>query len=39
MDQIAEIDRTLDELLVNLGGMVLRLSDPTVTKNRTSAKH
>src|SRR5437868_5068798 len=32
MDEIAKIDRTLDELLVSLGEMVLRLSHPTVTK-------
>lgn len=32
MDEIAKIDQALDELLVNLGGMVLRLSDPTVTR-------
>ncbi|GAB1715043.1 MAG: hypothetical protein NTAFB05_00850 [Nitrobacter sp.] len=32
MDEIAQIDRTLDDLLVNLGEMVLRLSHPTVTK-------
>jgi uncharacterized protein YejL (UPF0352 family) len=34
MDEIAKIDGAVDELLVNLGGMVLRLSDPTVTKTQ-----
>lgn len=34
MEQIAKIDRALDELLVNLGGMVLRLADPDVTRSR-----
>ena len=32
MDQFAGIDEALDELLVNLGAMVLRLSSPDVTK-------
>ncbi|MBR0753817.1 hypothetical protein JQ604_16650 [Bradyrhizobium jicamae] len=32
MDRLARIDRALDEVLVNLGAMVLRLSDPAVTR-------
>ncbi|ANV99138.1 hypothetical protein [Bradyrhizobium icense] len=32
MDQIAGIDRALDEMLVQLGGMVLKLSSPEVTR-------
>jgi hypothetical protein len=32
MNEIARIDRALDELLVQLGGMVLRLSAPEVTR-------
>ncbi|WP_347340791.1 hypothetical protein [Rhodopseudomonas boonkerdii] len=32
MEQIARIDKALDELLVGLGGVVLRLSDPDVTR-------
>ncbi|WP_028347611.1 hypothetical protein [Bradyrhizobium murdochi] len=32
MDQIAEMDRALDEMLVQLGGMVLKLSSPEVTR-------
>jgi hypothetical protein len=32
MDQIAGVDRALDEMLVQLGGMVLRLSSPDVTR-------
>ena len=32
MDQIAGMDRALDEMLVQLGGMVLRLSSPEVTR-------
>lgn len=32
MEQIAKIDMALDELLVGLGGMVLRLSHPQVTR-------
>jgi hypothetical protein len=32
MEQIARIDMALDELLVSLGGMVLRLSHPQVTR-------
>jgi hypothetical protein len=37
MEQIARIDTALDELLVNLGGMVLRLAHPQVT--RTHDEH
>ena len=32
MNQIASVDRALDEVLVQLGGMVLRLSSPQVTR-------
>jgi hypothetical protein len=32
MDQFAGMDRALDEMLVQLGGMVLRLSSPQVTR-------
>ena len=32
--EIAEIDRALDEVLVHLGGLVLRLSGAEVTKTR-----
>lgn len=32
-EQIAKIDMALDELLVSLGGMVLRLSHPDVTRS------
>ena len=32
MNQIAGVDRTLDEMLVQFGGMVLRLSSPQVTR-------
>jgi len=32
MDQFAGMDRALDEMLVQLGGMVLRLSSPEVTR-------
>jgi hypothetical protein len=32
MDRIASVDRTLDEILLQLGGMVLRLSSPQVTR-------
>ncbi len=32
MDELARIDRALDELLVNLGSMVLRLASPEVSK-------
>ena len=31
---IGEIDRNIDEVLVNLGTMVLRLSSPQVTRTR-----
>ena len=33
MNELARMDRALDELLVQLGGMVLRLSSPQVTKS------
>ena len=32
MNQFAGVDRALDEMLVQLGGMVLRLSSPLVTR-------
>jgi hypothetical protein len=32
MDELSKIDQALDELLVNLGRMVLRLSSKEVTK-------
>jgi hypothetical protein len=32
MDEFAKIDEALDELLVSLGAMVLRLSSPAVSK-------
>jgi len=32
MKEVAAIDHAIDELLVQLGGMVLRLSSPQVTK-------
>ena len=32
MNQIASVNRALDEMLVQLGGMVLRLSSPLVTR-------
>jgi hypothetical protein len=32
MDEFAKIDMALDELLVSLGAMVLRLSSPAVSK-------
>ena len=32
MDQLTWIDKALDEALVNLGAIVLRLSDPAVTR-------
>lgn len=34
IEQIAKIDRALDELLVGLGQMVLRLSSPQITRTR-----
>jgi len=37
MSDVAKIDRALDEALVNLGAMVLRLADPAVT--RTADEH
>ena len=33
MNELARIDQALDELLVQLGGMVLRLSSPEVTRS------
>ena len=36
-DSIAKIDRALDELLVNLGGMVLRLASLTKTDGERQA--
>jgi hypothetical protein len=33
-DLIVQIDRNIDEVLVNLGKMVLRLSSPQVTRTR-----
>jgi len=33
MSELARLDRALDELLVQLGGIVLRLSSPQVTKS------
>ena len=33
-DLIIKIDRNIDEVLVNLGRMVLRLSSPQVTRTR-----
>jgi len=32
MNQLARVDQALDEMLVQLGGMVLRLSSPLVTR-------
>jgi hypothetical protein len=32
MNQLVEVDRALDEMLLQLGGMVLRLSSPDVTR-------
>jgi hypothetical protein len=37
VSDFAKIDRMLDETLVNLGAMVLRLSDPAIT--RTTDEH
>lgn len=34
IENIAGIDKALDELLVNLGQMVLRLSSPQLTRTR-----
>jgi hypothetical protein len=36
MNEVGKIDRALDEALVGLGAIVLRLADPAVT--RTSAE-
>jgi hypothetical protein len=36
-DEIAKIDKALDELLVSLGGMVLRLAKVTKTDAETQA--
>ena len=33
MSELARLDRALDELLVRLGGIILRLSSPQVTKS------
>jgi hypothetical protein len=33
MNEISKIDRALDEVLVHLGSMVLRLASPQVTKS------
>jgi Uri superfamily endonuclease len=33
MDELASIDKALDEALVNLGAMVLRLANPAVTRS------
>ena len=33
MDDLAKIDRALDELLVNLGGLVLRLANLEVSRS------
>jgi hypothetical protein len=33
MDELAGIDGRLDELLINLAGIVLRLAQPSVTKS------
>jgi hypothetical protein len=33
VSDVAKIDRILDEALVNLGAMVLRLADPAVTRS------
>ena len=38
MDEFAKIDEALDELLVSLGGMVLRLSSPEVSKTLEERK-
>jgi hypothetical protein len=37
VSDVAKIDKLLDETLVNLGAMVLRLADPAVT--RTADEH
>lgn len=33
MNELARIDQALDEMLVRLGGLVLQLSSPEVTKS------
>jgi hypothetical protein len=33
MNELGRIDQALDEMLVQLGGIVLRLSDPQVTRS------
>jgi hypothetical protein len=38
MRELAGIDRAIDELLVQLGGIVLRLSSPQVTKSRNERR-
>jgi hypothetical protein len=38
MDQLARIDKALDEALVNLGAIVLRLTDPAATNRRALAR-
>jgi hypothetical protein len=38
MKELAGIDRAIDELLVQLGGIVLRLSSPQVTKSRNERR-
>jgi len=34
IEEIGKIDQALDELLVNLGGMVLRLASPEITRTK-----
>ncbi len=34
IEEIGKIDKAIDELLVNLGGMVLRLASPEITRTR-----
>ena len=34
LDDVAKIEKAVDEMLVNLGRMVLRLSSPEVTRTR-----
>jgi hypothetical protein len=38
MNRLARIDRALDEVLVNLGAMVLRLADPAVTRTEAERR-
>jgi hypothetical protein len=33
-DLIVKLDRNIDEVLLNLGGLVLRLSSPQLTRSR-----